>query len=407
MKRMSISLIVILMIVIGLASCGGGEQPAEQAEGFALKSAKTVPVDDALAYAAVQLEKSFNSLNDTTQFPFYVDKETGKWSTMDENWWSSGFFAGCLWLMYENTGDEVWKTRADKWTRALENQQTVTADADLGYRMVNSYGNAWRITGDEYYRDVLVKSAESLALRYNDTVGAVKAYDGMPGLEFPILIDHMMNIELMFMGVNAGGDAAWKDMCVNHSYKTMETTIRPDGSSIQMVDLDPNTGEKVKDATLCGLSGDSAWSRGQGEGIYGFAIAYRETKNQDFMDAAMKLADYAMANMPDDYVPFWDYKDPAIPNTIRDASAGSMIADGLLEMVSLLPDGPDKQKYFTHAENILESLCSNYMTKGMDTVGIIDHASFQGPDKMGADTSLIFGDCNFISALMKYKRIKG
>ena len=125
------------------------------------------------------------------------------------------------------------------------------------------------------------------------------------------------------------------------------------------------------------------------------------------MDTAMKLADYAITNMPADYVPFWDYKDPAIPNTIRDASAASMIADGLLEMVSLLPDGDTKQKYFTDAENILASLCSNYMTKGMDTVGIIDHASFQGPDKMGADTSLIFGDCNFISALMKYKRLKG
>ena len=407
MKRMSISLFVILMVVIGIASCGGGEQPAQQPEAFALQSAKTIPVDDALAYAAGQLEKSFDSLDDTAAFPFFVDKETGKWSTMDETWWSSGFFAGCLWLMYEDTGDEVWKTRADKWTRALENQQNATGDADVGYRMVNSYGNAWRVTGDEYYRGVLVKAAESLASRYDDTVCAVKAYDGLLGWEFPILIDHMMNIELMFLGVNAGGDPAWKDMCVKHSYKTAETTIRPDGSSIQVVDLDPTTGDKVLDATLCGLSGDSAWSRGQGEGIYGFAIACRETGNQDFMATAMILADYAMANMPEDFVPYWDYKDPAIPNVIRDASAASMIADGLLEMVSLLPDGADKQKYFTAAENILESLCSNYMTRGMDTVGIIDHAAFQGADKMGADTSLIFGDCNFISALLKYKRIKG
>ena len=216
-----------------------------------------------------------------------------------------------------------------------------------------------------------------------------------------------MNIELLFIGANIddGGVAEWKEMAEEHSVNTIRTCIREDGSSIQVVDLDPDTGEVIGHHTLCGIDGDSAWARGQGEGIYGFAIAYRETKNPDFLEAAKILADYFLENLPEDKIPYWDFKDPDIPNVIRDASASSMTADGLLEMCELMEPGAEKDKYYTAAVEILESLCENYMTKGTNSHGIIDHASFQSKDAMGADTSLVFGDYNFLSALLKYKRM--
>lgn len=394
---------LLISALCAALACAPSETP-QKTEAPAPKPAKNIPVDEIFAYAGQQLAKSVELVRDGDKFPFYAEND-GTWKTMDSSWWCSGFFAGCLWLMYEKTGDEVWKTHADKWTKGMEKEQYIKADADIGYRIINSYGNAYAATGDNQYGKVVVKAAESLASRYSPKIGCVKAYD-MDQWKFPILIDHMMNIELMFMGARMGGDPRWKDQAEQHGLNTIRTCIRPDGSSIQVVDLDPETGAKIKDDTLCGLSGDSAWSRGHGEGIYGMAIAYRETRNPKFLDAFKVLADYYIANVPADYVPYWDFKDPNIPNTIRDSSAASMTADGLLEMCAQLPEGPDKAKYFELAENILDSLCSNYLTKGTNRPGILDHGSFQTPEKMGADTSLIFGDYNFLSALKKYKAMK-
>jgi unsaturated chondroitin disaccharide hydrolase len=393
--------ISILLVALFMVSCA---QPEHDHDHAAMQSG-TIPVDEIFEYAAGQLSKSVAANQDAEAFPFYTNKETGAWETMDDSWWASGFFAGSLWLMYEHTGDDTWMTHAKKFTDTMDNQLSNKADADIGYRIINSYGNAYRLTKEDKYKDGLLEAAASLASRFNEKVGVVKAYD-MDQWKMPILIDHMMNIELMFIGANIGGDAAWKAQAEEHSVNTVRTCIREDGSSIQVVDLDPDSGEVVGHHTLCGIDGDSAWSRGQGEGVYGFAIAYRETKNPAFLEAAKVLADYFLANLPEDKIAYWDMSDPNIPNVIRDASASSMTADGLLEMCSLMDDGAERDKYYEAAVEILESLWENYSTRGTNSQGIIDHASFQGKDAMGADTALVFGDYNFLSALLKYKRMQ-
>ncbi len=403
-KSVGTILLFTLLTTVCFFACGAPEQEAEAPSTTAkTEAAVTIPADDCLAFAAQQLEKTVAEVQDAKKYPFYT-KDDGTWETSDDNWWSSGFFAGCLWLMYENTGEAKWKDYAVKWTESLEKQKDNKSDADIGYRMMNSYGNAYRLTGEEKYRKVLVDAAASLASRYSEKIGCVKAYD-MDQWKFPILIDHMMNIELMYWGARNGGDPKWKDMAARHSVNTIRTCIREDDSTIQVVDLDPDTGEVIGKHALCGLNGDSSWSRGHGEGIYGFAIGYRETKDPQFLATAKRLADYFIANLPEDHVPYWDFKDPAIPHTIRDASAASMAADGLFEMVSLMDNGPERDTYLNAAVAIMNSLCTKYLADGAITNGILDHASFQTPEKPGADTCLIFGDCNFISALMKYKKL--
>ncbi len=386
---------VMLLLVITVVSC---TSPAPTPESDA-----KVPVDDCYSFAGEQLLKSVEQIGDGNRFPFYT-KDDGTWETMDSSWWSSGFFAGCLWLMYEQTSDETWKEHATKWTDGMESEQYNKSDADIGYRIMNSFGNAYRLTGDEHYKDVIIESARSLASRYSDTIGCVKAYD-VEEWKFPILVDHMMNIELLFWAARNGGDPEWATMAENHALNTIRTCIREDGSSIQVVDLDPETGEVVGHYTLCGLSGNSAWSRGQGEGIYGFAIAYRETKNPEFLEAAQILADYFVENLPEDNIPYWDFSDPDIPNTIKDSSAASMTADGLLELCMLMDDSPAREKYYNTAVSMLESLCSaEYLAKESNSYGILSHATWKKPSDPGADTSLIWGDYNFMSALMKYKK---
>ncbi|MFC1551474.1 glucuronyl hydrolase [Candidatus Latescibacterota bacterium] len=365
-------------------------------------SGADIPVAECFDFAAAQLEKTVAQVSDSGKFPRFVN-EDGLWETLDSSAWSSGFFAGCLWFMYEHTGDEKWKTHAEKWTAGMEKEQFNTANHNNGFMMFSSYGNGYLLTGDNHYREVLIESARSLASRYSETVGCIKAND-MPQWSFPVLVDTMVNLRLLFWAAENGGEPEWSEMAETHALNTIRDHIRADGTTVQIVDYNPATGKVIAHDTLCGLNKDSAWARGQGQALYGFAAAYEYTKNPAFLTAARKLADSYIGNLPDDYVPFWDFSDPKIPDTIRDTSAASIAAAGLFKLARIETDNSASVKYNSAAVNILSSLCSNYLADGATSSGILDHATWKTPDDPQADTPLIWGDYNLLEALVMFKR---
>ena len=73
-------------------------------------------------------------------------------------WWCSGFYPGSLWYIYEYTGNEAVKTLAEKNTLKLDSIQYVTRDHDVGFQLNCSYGNAFRLTGNEAYKQVLYQA---------------------------------------------------------------------------------------------------------------------------------------------------------------------------------------------------------------------------------------------------------
>ncbi len=405
---------ILLALAVVVISCSSPEQKSDRESDATVP---VIPVDECLTFAGEQLFKSvdniyqfkfkksntelFSKINN--QFPRYI-KEDGTWETTDSHAWSSGFFAGCLWFMYEYSSDETWKEHAIKWTASMEQEKYNKDNHNNGFMMLSSFGNGYRLTGDEHYKEVLIESARSLASRYSDKVGMIKSND-MEQWSYPVLIDNLVNLELLFWASKNGGDPLWAEMAENHAFNTMLIHVREDGSTAQIADFDPATGEVIRFDTLCGLSASSAWSRGQGQAIYGFIMAYRETNNPKMLETAMRVADYFIDNLPDDYIPYWDFKDPDIPNTIRDSSAASIAAVGLLELQTLIEDEEAKEKYFSAAINILKTLCSpEYLAKGSNSNGIITHATWKKPTDPQADTSLIWGDYNFLEALMKYKK---
>lgn len=80
------------------------------------------------------------------------------------------------WLMYERTGDPLWRARAQDWQVGLAGQKTNTSTHDLGFMLFNSFGNGYRLTGDDAYRQVVLRAAESLAARYSTTVGCIRSW---------------------------------------------------------------------------------------------------------------------------------------------------------------------------------------------------------------------------------------
>jgi len=413
MKESFSALVLPVMCLSVIAfSCGGSQRDTESGESVLPTS------EDCIAFAGEQLFRTAGyilkvnlSEKKLPEGPFSVDdkfprfiQEDGTWAVTGADAWSSGFFSGCLWLMYEYTGDEQWRHLADIWTRALESQKDNATDHNTGYRMMPGFANAYRLTGDDYYRQVLVEAARSLASRFSRKVGMIRANDS-DQWRYPVFIDTMVSLELLFWAARNGGHSDWYEIAETHALNTIKHHIREDGSTIQVVDFDPETGAVIKNDTLCGLSPDSKWSRGDAEAIYGFSMAYRETGNPVFLSAARKVADAFIAGLPEDSVPYWDRSDPGIPNAMRDASAASMAADGLLELRVQVADEALRERYTTAAVTILEALGSPaYRADPAKSMGFVAHATWKKPTDPQADTSLIWGDYAYLEALMRYRR---
>ncbi|MFC1481380.1 glycoside hydrolase family 88 protein [Candidatus Neomarinimicrobiota bacterium] len=353
-------------------------------------------------FAEQQLGHTVIELGDSTRYPRST-LEDGSWSTKSSSSWASGFFPGCLWYMYEVTEDNTWARNARGWTAGMESEQYNTGTHDVGFMIFSSFGNGYRLMEDEAYKEVVLRAAQSLATRYNPTVGCLRSWDNRT---FPVIIDNMMNLELLFWAAKNGGGSALYDMALSHALRTMVDHVRDDGSTYQIVDYNPTAGTIILKETHQGYSDESTWARGQSWGLYGFTMTYRETGDVRFMETAKRLADYIIDNLPDDHVPYWDYDAPNIPDEKKDASAAAIAASGLLELSTLVSDESLKAKYRGTAESILGSLMSDsFLAEGSTSHGILLHGVGNHNGGTEVDVSLIYADYYFLEALLRYQSL--
>ena len=361
-------------------------------------------VDHALDFSVRQLKATVAAITDSTQLPVSTLPD-GTWKTGTIYDWRSGHYPGCLWLAYEYSGDEVLKAAAEKWTGALEPIKDYTGNHDVGFMIYCSYGQGYRLTGNKAYEPVMVKAAESLSTRYKPTTGVIQSWKAGEKWKFPVIIDNMMNLELLFWAHKNGGNTNLYAISVEHADITVKNHIRENGSTFHVVDYDPETGEARARNTAQGYADDSTWSRGQAWGVYGYTMTYRETGNTLYLDTACRLADFFIDNLPEDNVPYWDFNAPNIPNEPRDTAAAAVAASGLLELSTHVKDKQQGERYYGAALDILGSLCSpEYLTEGTNSPGLLQHATSSVPHDSEIDVSLIYGDYYFLEALLRYKR---
>jgi len=316
--------------------------------------------------------------------------------------WTSGFYPGALWYMFEMTGQAEWKEKAIKYTEILEEQQFNGSDHDVGFRMFCSYGNAYRLTSNPDYIAVLEQSAKTLIARYYENVGCIRSWNfNEENWQCPVIIDNMMNLELLFWATIKTGDSVYHDIALNHALTTMENHFRPDNSSVHVVDYDTITGEVRKINTHQGYADESSWARGQAWGLYGYTVTYRFTKNPDFLRQAEKIADFLLGhpNLPDDLVPYWDFDAPGIPDEPRDVSAAAIIASALYELCTY----SDKGDIYKHQANkIMESLGSTYASAPGENFGfVLGHSVGAKPMDSEVDVPLNYADYYYLEARMR------
>ncbi len=394
-----ISATILLIFMSGIMGCN---KTVQQEEDYVEKS---------LIRAGEQLSLMLEANEDTTKRPRSVD-ENGNTIYVPSRDWVSGFYPGCLWFMYEYSKDKKWKDAAAKWTSTLSKEQFNTGTHDVGFMIYCSYGQGYRLEGIKEYESVIINAAKSLATRYNDTVGCTKSWswgEKQQGWSFPVIIDNMMNLELLFKASELSGDETYKNIAIKHAKTTMKNHFRDDYSSYHLVDYNPETGEVIRKRTFQGNSDESSWARGQGWGLYGFTFCYRETGDPEFLQMAENIANYIInqPSTPEDLIPVWDYEMFGVEGEPRDASAAAVIASALIEL-STLSEREKADEYFHYAEKMLENLSTDtYLAKaGTNNNFILKHCTGHKPHNSEVDVPLIYGDYYFLEALLRMKNLR-
>jgi unsaturated chondroitin disaccharide hydrolase len=386
---------------------------------------KSILTPELLQFIQDRYANILEASDDPTSIPRRIDENGALVSTGIYDW-TSGFFAGNLWYIYELSGDEKWKEEAIKWTETLDTIQYWSGNHDVGFMINCSYGNGFRLTGNEAYRKVLIQTAESLIKRYNPQAKSLEswdyreAWDGKTEWFFPVIIDNMMNLELLFEASKLSGDNRFKDIAIQHAQTTMKNHYRDDFSSYHVVDYDTLTGEVLDKATCQGFTDESSWARGQAWGLYGLVICYRYTRDKQYLHFAEHVADYMMnhPNLPEDMVPYWDYNvvdpgltpeldyDPSMFDEIpRDASAAAITCSALFELCRYAD--VNGEKYLKAANRILRTLASpKYLAlEGKNKYFILNHSVGSIPHGVEIDVPLVYADYYFLEALLRQSNL--
>lgn len=322
--------------------------------------------------------------------------------------WCSGFFPGNLWFISELTGNKKWETPANAFTLKIEPEKTNGTTHDMGYKMLSSFGNGYRLTKNENYKNILVQSAYTLSKRFNPKTGAILSWDhSRDKWTNPVIIDNMLNLELLFFAFHHTSDSMFYKIAVSHADVTMKNHFRPDYSCYHVVDYNPVTGEVLKKTTHQGLNDSSAWSRGQGWALYGYVMMYRETKDMKYLKFAENIAAFILnhKNLPADKIPYFDFDAPAGKSTPRDASAGALFASALYEF-STYPTA--KAAYYrSMANKIINSLSTSYLSEYKANKGfLLTQSTGSFPQNSEVNVPLIYADYYYLEALVRSKMLK-
>jgi hypothetical protein len=269
------------------------------------------------------------------EFPYWIPGDGNKYQYSDLGWWTSGFFPGSLWLLYERAllGQTALPAPqllrlARSWSKPIESNKDRTDSHDLGFLLGDSFGWDHKLTKDPLAAEVLVRTAHSLASRYSDIVKCMRSWDTIsghpdPSKSFLVIIDNMMSqlllfsllqkalttetsdLELLFYVAELTRNKRLYQIAENHSLTTMRNQIRADGSHWHVLNYDQKTGSVSERFTWQGYADNSTWARGQAWGLYGFANAYKWTKRKEFLVTAKRMAHVFAQALPTDGVPFW------------------------------------------------------------------------------------------------------
>ncbi|MEL6941692.1 MAG: DUF4861 family protein [Bacteroidota bacterium] len=337
---------------------------------------------------------------DSLHFPRSINADKSPHSTNSRSW-TSGFYPGTLWQLYNYSKAEDIKKAAQEWTAYVEKEKYDRHTHDLGFKLNCSHGQAYDITRSPHHKEVVITASETLIKRYSHIVGAIRSWDhNSDKWDYPVIIDNMMNLEMLFEATEFTGDSSYHHIAYQHALTTLKNHFRKDHSSYHVIDYEPRTGKVRKRNTHQGHDHESAWARGQAWGLYGFTMTYGKTGDERFLNKAKAIANFFFThkNMPEDFIPYWDFDAPNIPNEPRDVSAAAIATSALLELMQY--DTANKEQYLKWVDAVLLSLNkAEYQTDAVPF--LLAQSTGHFPHDSEINVPISYADYYYIEALLR------
>lgn len=321
--------------------------------------------------------------------------------------WTTGFWPGMLWLAFECSGDPAYRRAGEAQVRHFTRRLADGVDLDthdLGFLYTLACLTPHRLLGDEEAGRTALLAARHLMSRYLEPAGIIQAWGDLtdPAQRGRTIIDSLMNMPLLYWATQASGDDSFARAARRHTAQLCEYIIRPDDSTFHTFYWDATSGFPLRGATEQGKGDESCWARGQAWGIYGFTVNYRHVGDESFLRAAVRCADYFLAHLPADGVPYWDLAVGDDSGEERDSSAAAIAVCGLRELATSLPPGPAAQRYQEASDAILASLVQTYSTLDRpESNALLLHGVYDKPKSIGVDEGTLWGDYFYLEALVR------
>ena len=341
----------------------------------------------------------------TEKFPEHASVNNVYEAVDNDDGWNTGFWTGILWHAYEMTGNEKYKevalSQVPSYLYRIENKIGVNHH-DMGFVFIPSCVAAYKLTGNEDAKRAALLAAEHLTTRFQEKGEFIQAWGNVNDpKDYRLIVDCLLNIPLLYWASEVSGNPKYDDIGFKHFNTTTDVCCREDASTYHTYYFDPETGAPVKGVTHQGARDDSAWARGQTWGIYGPLLTYAHKKSEKAMKIFRATTNYYLSYLPEDYIAFWDLSFTDGDDEPRDSSSNAIALCGMLEGIKYMDDSdPDKKIYINACKRIMNSLIDNYLTKDIpEANGLLLHATYSKPHKLGVDEMNIWGDYFYMEAL--------
>jgi unsaturated chondroitin disaccharide hydrolase len=342
----------------------------------------------------------------TTKAGIYNNAET-----IDISWWTNSFWSGILWLMYQETKQESYRTYAESIEKKMD-ACLFDFDGlhhDVGFMWLATSVMNYTQTGNQQSRKRGMLAASTLSSRANIRGSYIRAWNNWTATDDNrgrAIIDCMMNVPLLYWASQQTGDERFSYIGKMHADKTMEAFVRPDGSVNHIVDFDPTNGAFINNPAGQGYASGSSWSRGQAWAVNGFAQSYYWTKEERYLDTAKKIAHYILSNLAlTDYIVPCDYRQPKDAHLL-DSSAAAITACGLIDIAKAVPEN-EQTLYLEGALSILKALDKTCAIYDNSDEALLTNGTSQFHLNQGIweveNGALIYGDYYYLEAICKLK----
>ncbi|MGO4540736.1 glycoside hydrolase family 88 protein [Paenibacillus sp. 2TAB19] len=362
-------------------------------------------VDEACRKTIDKIERT--SLSIGASFP--NGSAQGRYEKSPAYDWVSGFWPGLLWLAYEETSNDRLKELAVECERQISRTlwEFEQLHHDVGFMFGLSSVNQYKHLQDEEAKRHALMAASLLAGRFNPVGGFIRAWPNWGGEDHSgwAIIDCMMNLPLLYWASREIDDPRYRHIAELHADTVLREFVLDDGSVHHIVSFDPETGKRIGALAGQGHAADSAWARGAAWALYGFTLSYSYTGKEKYLKAAESVARFFLDHLPEDKVPYWDFRLPTFGKDMpRDSSAAAIAASGLLDLAAAV-QGEEAKEYQQQAEAILNSLYNHYGAWEAEEEALLLHATGYYAADVYVDAPLIYGDYYFVEALLKLKKL--